>query len=196
MGLGRAQQAEEIFLRDGTGWVLPLDIGRWPAGADACDMTVVRRCARAVLDIGCGLGRLVERGHEVLGIDISPPAVDATAGQPAPPLTRRRPSSQRRPLPHRIAPHVRRLPHPRVRGTTTAAGRTKKEIIRLLKRAIAREMFRCLTTTGCRKPGGEGTGQYDRPGFAQPDQLGQERRVRQHDACDIEYQPLRRGGFR
>lgn len=29
----------------------------------------------------------------------------------------------------------------------TTAGRTKKEIIRLLKRAIAREMFRCLTTT-------------------------------------------------
>ncbi|MFJ9724587.1 IS110 family transposase [Streptomyces sp. NPDC101209] len=29
----------------------------------------------------------------------------------------------------------------------TAAGRTKKEVIRLLKRAIAREMFRCLTTT-------------------------------------------------
>ncbi|MFD0511805.1 IS110 family transposase [Streptomyces aureus] len=28
-----------------------------------------------------------------------------------------------------------------------AAGRTKKEIIRLLKRAIAREIFRCLTTT-------------------------------------------------
>ncbi|WP_230196798.1 IS110 family transposase [Streptomyces coriariae] len=32
-----------------------------------------------------------------------------------------------------------------VAGQTTA-GRTKKEIIRLLKRAIAREMFRCLTT--------------------------------------------------
>ncbi|MFI5752699.1 IS110 family transposase [Streptomyces sp. NPDC051644] len=29
----------------------------------------------------------------------------------------------------------------------TAAGRTKKEIIRLLKRAVAREIFRCLTTT-------------------------------------------------
>jgi transposase len=29
----------------------------------------------------------------------------------------------------------------------TDTGRTKKEIIRLLKRAIAREMFRCLTTT-------------------------------------------------
>jgi DNA-binding XRE family transcriptional regulator len=29
----------------------------------------------------------------------------------------------------------------------TADGRTKREIIRLLKRAIAREMFRCPTTT-------------------------------------------------
>lgn len=29
----------------------------------------------------------------------------------------------------------------------TAAGRTKKEIIRMLKRAITREMFRCLTAT-------------------------------------------------
>ncbi|WP_262702107.1 MULTISPECIES: helix-turn-helix domain-containing protein, partial [Streptomyces] len=29
----------------------------------------------------------------------------------------------------------------------TTAGRTKKEIVRLLKRAIAREIFRCLTTT-------------------------------------------------
>lgn len=29
----------------------------------------------------------------------------------------------------------------------TAAGRTKKETIRLLKQAIAREMFRCLATT-------------------------------------------------
>lgn len=29
----------------------------------------------------------------------------------------------------------------------TAAGRTKKEVIRLLKRAIVREIFRCLTTT-------------------------------------------------
>ncbi|WP_254802887.1 hypothetical protein, partial [Kitasatospora sp. SUK 42] len=29
----------------------------------------------------------------------------------------------------------------------TADGRTKKEIIRLLKRAVAREMFRCLSST-------------------------------------------------
>ncbi|MGW4898832.1 IS110 family transposase [Kitasatospora sp. NPDC004240] len=45
---------------------------------------------------------------------------------------------------------VRMSSDPRTReyvARQTAAGRTKKEIIRLLKRAIAREIFRCLTTT-------------------------------------------------
>ncbi|MFJ9373917.1 transposase [Streptomyces sp. NPDC101455] len=45
---------------------------------------------------------------------------------------------------------VRMSSDPRTRAYVTrqtAAGRTKKEIIRLLKRAVAREMFRCLTTT-------------------------------------------------
>ncbi|WP_237528849.1 helix-turn-helix transcriptional regulator, partial [Streptomyces sp. SID5770] len=45
---------------------------------------------------------------------------------------------------------VRMSSDPRTRdyvARQTAAGRTEKEIIRLLKRAIAREMFRCLTTT-------------------------------------------------
>ncbi|WP_411761065.1 transposase [Streptomyces tunisiensis] len=45
---------------------------------------------------------------------------------------------------------VRMSSDPRTRDYVTrqtATGRTKKEIIRLLKRAIAREMFRCLTTT-------------------------------------------------
>ncbi|MGA5372595.1 IS110 family transposase [Streptomyces griseoincarnatus] len=45
---------------------------------------------------------------------------------------------------------VRMSSDPRTRdyvARQTATGRTKKEIIRLLKRAIAREMFRCLTTT-------------------------------------------------
>ncbi|MFI8372472.1 IS110 family transposase [Streptomyces sp. NPDC085466] len=45
---------------------------------------------------------------------------------------------------------VRMSSDPRTRDYVTRqtdAGRTKKEIIRLLKRAIAREMFRCLTTT-------------------------------------------------
>jgi transposase len=50
---------------------------------------------------------------------------------------------------YRIAP-VRMSSDTRTReyvARQTAAGRTKKEIIRLLKRAVAREMFRCLTTT-------------------------------------------------
>ncbi|MGA5283399.1 IS110 family transposase [Streptomyces griseoincarnatus] len=45
---------------------------------------------------------------------------------------------------------VRMSSDPRTRDYVTrqtATGRSKKEIIRLLKRAIAREMFRCLTTT-------------------------------------------------
>ncbi|MFE3906321.1 IS110 family transposase [Streptomyces sp. NPDC059153] len=45
---------------------------------------------------------------------------------------------------------VRMSSDPRTRdyvARQTVAGRTKKEIIRLLKRAVAREIFRCLTTT-------------------------------------------------
>ncbi|MEV7946015.1 IS110 family transposase [Streptomyces rubiginosohelvolus] len=45
---------------------------------------------------------------------------------------------------------VRMSSDPRTRdyvARQTAAGRTQKEIIRLLKRAVAREIFRCLTTT-------------------------------------------------
>lgn len=75
----------EVCLLDSTGWVLPLDVGRWCAQVNPCDMTVVRRCSGPVLDIGCGPGRLVEaltkRGHRALGIDISLPAVDATNGR-------------------------------------------------------------------------------------------------------------------
>ncbi|UPT39959.1 MULTISPECIES: IS110 family transposase [Streptomyces] len=45
---------------------------------------------------------------------------------------------------------VRMSSDPRTRdyvARQTTVGRTKKEIIRLLKRAVAREIFRCLTTT-------------------------------------------------
>lgn len=50
---------------------------------------------------------------------------------------------------YRIAP-TRMAGDPRTRehvSRHTTAGRTKKEIIRLLKRAITREIFRCLSTT-------------------------------------------------
>lgn len=71
-----------LFLRRPDGWLLPLDVERWCSRADEADQTVLRRCAGAVLDIGCGPGRMVaalaRRGSPVLGIDTSPEAVART----------------------------------------------------------------------------------------------------------------------
>ncbi|MGW5866666.1 class I SAM-dependent methyltransferase [Streptomyces sp. NPDC055239] len=71
-----------LFLRRSDGWLLPLDVERWCASADAADLSALRRCEGSVLDIGCGPGRLVagaaERGHRVLGVDVSQAAVDHT----------------------------------------------------------------------------------------------------------------------
>ncbi|WP_438817427.1 hypothetical protein [Streptomyces fildesensis] len=66
---------------------------------------------------------------------------------PPPPLTRRRPRCQRCPLPDSTRPHGQRPPHPRLRGLADRGRPDEKEIIRLLKRAIAREAFCYLTTT-------------------------------------------------
>lgn len=74
--------AGPLFLRRKDGWLLPLDLERWLADADAADEGVLARCRGAVLDIGCGPGRLVAalagRGHRALGIDVSPVAVSHT----------------------------------------------------------------------------------------------------------------------
>ncbi|MBC9726238.1 methyltransferase domain-containing protein [Streptomyces sp. TRM68367] len=71
-----------LFLRRSDGWLLPLDVERWCAGADAADLEVLRRCEGAVLDVGCGPGRLVAalaaQGRRVLGIDVSAAAVART----------------------------------------------------------------------------------------------------------------------
>lgn len=71
-----------LFLRRTDGWLLPLDVERWCAGADAADLSALRRCEGPVLDIGCGPGRLVAelatRGHRALGIDVSAAAVAHT----------------------------------------------------------------------------------------------------------------------
>ncbi|MDG4865498.1 methyltransferase domain-containing protein, partial [Streptomyces sp. T-3] len=64
------------------GWLLPLDVERWCAGADAADQLALRHCEGTVLDIGCGPGRLVAAlaasGRRTLGIDVSEAAVART----------------------------------------------------------------------------------------------------------------------
>ncbi|MHA5048393.1 class I SAM-dependent methyltransferase [Streptomyces sp. SD15] len=71
-----------LFLSRGDGWLLPLEVERWCARADAVDLKVVARCEGTVLDVGCGPGRLVAelaaRGRSVLGIDVSEAAVAHT----------------------------------------------------------------------------------------------------------------------
>ncbi|WP_224756466.1 class I SAM-dependent DNA methyltransferase [Streptomyces sp. col6] len=71
-----------LFLRRTDGWLLPLDVERWCAGADTADLSALRRCEGPVLDVGCGPGRLVTalaaRGHRALGIDVSAAAVART----------------------------------------------------------------------------------------------------------------------
>ncbi|KOG48771.1 methyltransferase domain-containing protein [Streptomyces decoyicus] len=72
-----------LFLRRSDGWLLPLEVERWCAGADTADLSALRRCEGAVLDIGCGPGRLVAalaaQGRRALGIDVSAAAVARTA---------------------------------------------------------------------------------------------------------------------
>ncbi|MGV9424260.1 methyltransferase domain-containing protein [Streptomyces sp. NPDC003656] len=71
-----------LFLRRDDGWLLPLEVERWCADADAVDRAVLDRCEGPVLDIGCGPGRLVAelvaRGLHVLGVDVSAAAVART----------------------------------------------------------------------------------------------------------------------
>ncbi|TPQ20704.1 methyltransferase domain-containing protein [Streptomyces sporangiiformans] len=71
-----------LFLRRGDGWLLPLEVERWCARADAVDLEVLGRCEGAVLDVGCGPGRLVTelaaRSRLALGIDVSEAAVAHT----------------------------------------------------------------------------------------------------------------------
>ncbi|MET9900341.1 methyltransferase domain-containing protein [Streptomyces sp. NPDC006446] len=78
LGAGRGP----LFLRRTDGWLLPLEVERWCAHADAVDLQVLAYCEGAVLDVGCGPGRLVAelaaRGRPALGIDVSEAAVART----------------------------------------------------------------------------------------------------------------------
>lgn len=78
LGAGRGP----LFLRRTDGWLLPLEVERWCARADAVDLQVLAYCEGTVLDVGCGPGRLVAelaaRGRPSLGIDVSEAAVART----------------------------------------------------------------------------------------------------------------------
>lgn len=71
-----------LFLRRADGWLLPLEVERWCARADAVDLDVLDRCEGTVLDVGCGPGRmaaeLAARGRTALGIDVNEAAVGHT----------------------------------------------------------------------------------------------------------------------
>lgn len=57
-----------------------MDVSRWNAGADDADLTLLGSVTGPVLDVGCGPGRMVraalDLGLEVLGVDVSPTAID------------------------------------------------------------------------------------------------------------------------
>jgi SAM-dependent methyltransferase len=58
----------------------PMDVTRWSNAADRVDLLLLASVAGPLLDIGCGPGRMVhaalELGLEVLGVDVSPTAVE------------------------------------------------------------------------------------------------------------------------
>jgi SAM-dependent methyltransferase len=57
-----------------------MDVARWNADADDADLTLLLSVSGPVLDIGCGPGRMVraamDLGLEVLGVDVSPTAIE------------------------------------------------------------------------------------------------------------------------
>ena len=59
-----------------------LPVARWAGPVSRGDHFLLGRCRGAVVDLGCGPGRLTEelsrRGHEVLGVDTSEAAVSST----------------------------------------------------------------------------------------------------------------------
>ncbi|SDO39478.1 Methyltransferase domain-containing protein [Cryobacterium flavum] len=59
--------------------VSTMHAGRWSAGADAIDRSLLCGVAGPVLDIGCGPGRMIQaaidEGLDALGVDVSPTAV-------------------------------------------------------------------------------------------------------------------------
>lgn len=73
-----------IYLRDARSDSLApsfvMDVARWSDDADPTDVSLLEGVTGAVLDIGCGPGRMVKAamalGLAALGIDVSPTAID------------------------------------------------------------------------------------------------------------------------
>jgi len=69
----------DIWVQSPGGQRLPLPVQRWLDAASTCDTVLLDFCEGPTLDVGCGPGRLTraltDRGHEVLGIDLSAEAV-------------------------------------------------------------------------------------------------------------------------
>ena len=74
------------------GYEQHIELGRFLTAADAADLSVLSRAQGAILDIGCGPGRMVRAalldGDVCLGIDVSPAAVDHATAQGLPVLRR------------------------------------------------------------------------------------------------------------
>lgn len=74
------------------GRVIPLEVGRWHAPADPVEQALLATVDDAVLDVGCGPGRIVSalavQGRVALGVDTSPAAVAATRQRGAAALRR------------------------------------------------------------------------------------------------------------
>lgn len=70
----------------------PVELARFLSAADDADRSVLERANGAVLDIGCGPGRMVRAaiaaGHLSLGIDVSAAAVEHAQAQGLPVLRR------------------------------------------------------------------------------------------------------------
>jgi len=91
----RRNDAVTLLLRDddlGAASHSTMDVARWNAGADDADLTLLRSVTGPVLDIGCGPGRMVraalDLGLEVLGVDVSPTAIEI-AGEAGLPVLER-----------------------------------------------------------------------------------------------------------
>ena len=76
------------LLRLSDGHLVPLDVARWSGPVDRADESLLSRATGAVLDVGCGPGRLTaalhRRGVDVMGLELIDelPVLAREAGAP------------------------------------------------------------------------------------------------------------------